>query len=137
MVFIDTNVFVYAHDKSNPVKFEAAKALILAQVSKNQAVISFQVIQEFCNVMLKESEKKLSIKDAKRVVRELLLPLVAHNLSGSHIENTLDLFDKYSLSFYDAAIVGAALDTGCDTIYSEDMQNGADYDGVTVVNPFI
>ena len=57
MVFIDTNVFVYAHDKSDPVKFEAAKALIIAQVSKNQAVISFQVIQEFCDVMLKESEK--------------------------------------------------------------------------------
>lgn len=77
------------------------------------------------------------IKDAKRVARELLLPLVAYNLSGSHIVNTLDLFDKYSLSYYDASIVGAALDTGCDTIYSEDMQNGADYDGVTVVNPFI
>ena len=137
MVFIDTNVFVYAHDKTDSLKSEIAQTLVLNHVSRNQAVISFQVIQEFCNVMLKESEKKLSIKDAKRIVQELLLPLVAHSQSGLSIENTLDLFDKYSLSFYDAAIVSAALDTGCNIIYSEDMQNGADYDGVIVVNPFI
>lgn len=137
MVFIDTNVFVYAHDKTDLIKSEIAKALILEQVSTNQAVISFQVIQEFCNATLKESKKKLSVEDANRIVRELLLPLVAHSQSGLTIEKTLDFFSKYSLGFYDAAIVNAAVDIGCDILYSEDMQNGACYDGVTVVNPFV
>ena len=39
MVFIDTNVFVYAHDKSDPVKFEAAKALIIAQVCQAPQIL--------------------------------------------------------------------------------------------------
>jgi predicted nucleic acid-binding protein len=137
MVFIDTNIFIYAHDNSDPLKSEIAKTLILDQVSMNRAVISFQVIQEFCNATLKESKHLLDVKDVKRVINELLMPLVAHTQNELFIQKTLDLFDSYSLSFYDAAIIQAANDLGCDIVYSEDMQNGANYDGVIVVNPFV
>jgi predicted nucleic acid-binding protein len=137
MVFIDTNIFIYAHDNSDPLKSEIAKTLILDQVSMNHAVISFQVIQEFCNATLKESKHLLDVKDVKRVINELLMPLVAHTQNELFIQKTLDLFNSYSLSFYDAAIIQAANDLGCDIVYSEDMQNGANYDGVIVVNPFV
>jgi predicted nucleic acid-binding protein len=137
MVFIDTNIFIYAHDNSDPLKSEIAKTLILDQVSMNRAVISFQVIQEFCNATLKESKHLLDVKDVKRVINELLMPLVAHTQNELFIQKTLDLFNSYSLSFYDAAIIQAANDLGCDIVYSEDMQNGANYDGVIVVNPFV
>lgn len=40
------------------------------------------------------------------------------------------------LSFRDALIVEAAVDSGCQRLYSEDLQNGRVYGTVTVRNPF-
>ena len=40
------------------------------------------------------------------------------------------------LAYHDALIVVAALDAGCTTLYSEDLQDRQRIEGLTVVNPF-
>jgi predicted nucleic acid-binding protein len=54
------------------------------------------------------------------------------------IHTALDIWERYSFSWYDSLIVAAALEVGCDTIYSEDMQNGQEIEGrLHIINPFV
>ena len=45
--------------------------------------------------------------------------------------------EDHRLSFYDALIIAAALEAGCDTLFTEDMQHGRKFGGLTIVNPFL
>lgn len=136
MTFADTNIFIYAHDNSDPEKSEKARKLLLDLLSQKQLVISDQVVQEFCNAALKKAKIPLKIQDVRKIVRELLSPLVGHNIDPGFCLRVLDMFDRYSLSFYDASIVQAANDLDCQVLYSEDLQDGATYGKVKIVNPF-
>lgn len=48
---------------------------------------------------------------------------------------SFDLTSRYSLSHWDSLLVAACLEAGIDTLYSEDMGDGAVYDSLTVINP--
>jgi predicted nucleic acid-binding protein len=136
MVFIDTNIFVYAHDETDPKKSRQARKLLADLAADSTGCISTQVIQEFCNVVLRKSATPLLPKDIGRIIKELLTPLLAHRPDGLFYLRTLVTYSRYSLSFYDAAIVQAAIDLNCTTLYSEDLQTGASYGKVLVINPF-
>ena len=135
--FIDTNVFVYAQDNSDEIKTKMSQELIAKLFLEKQGFISTQVIQEFCNVFLKKSEKPLQPNDVAEIIDDLLVPLLAHTPDSSFYKRAINTYSRYALSFYDALIVQAAIDLKCELLYSEDMQNGTRYNGVTVVNPFI
>jgi predicted nucleic acid-binding protein len=137
MVFVDTNIFIYAHDETDPIKSELVRKLLTEQISSKQVVISTQVIQEFCSAVLKEAALPLRPEDVRKIIRELLEPLVAQQPDASFFLRTLNVYERYSLSFYDAAIVQAANDMGCAILYSEDLQHGVTYGKVKVVNPFV
>ena len=49
----------------------------------------------------------------------------------------VSLARDHGFAFYDALIVAAALERGCDTLFSEDMQHGRSVAGLTIVNPFV
>ena len=137
MVFVDTNIFIYAHDESDPHKTRVARQVLTDLVSKKQIIISTQVVQEFCNVMLRKSVKPLKTADIHLIIKELLAPLIAHQPDAEFYFRALDTYKKYSLSWYDGLIIQAALDTKCKLLYSEDLQNGQIFGELTVTNPFI
>lgn len=137
MNFIDTNIFVYTIDETDLKKTKIARKLLIELVSAKKACISTQVIHEFCNVVLKKSKTPLKPADARKIIRELLSPLLMHFPDAAFYMRTLEIFEKYSISFYDAAIVQAATDLNCPILYSEDLQNDAKYGKVKVVNPFV
>jgi predicted nucleic acid-binding protein len=63
--------------------------------------------------------------------------LTVHPLTVETHETGLRLAERYGLSTYDAMIAASALDAGCDTLWSEDMQHGmALEEGLRIVNPF-
>jgi predicted nucleic acid-binding protein len=134
--FIDTNIFVYAQDNSDKAKTKIAQEIIAKLFLEKRGFISTQVIQEFCNVFLKKSEKPLQPNDIAEIIDELLVPLLAHTPDSSFYKRAISIYSKFSLSFYDSLVVQAAIDLKCELLYSEDMQNGARYSGVTIVNPF-
>lgn len=136
MVFIDTNIFVYAHDESDLQKSNIARKLLVELTGREKGYISTQVIQEFCTVTLRKSLTPLKPKDVKKIIVELLSPLLAHKPDVDFYFRTLETYERYSLSFYDAAIVQAAIDLKCSIIYSEDLQAGAIYGKTKVINPF-
>ena len=134
--FIDTNIFIYSYDESAPKKAKEARELIVKLIKDHTGVVSTQVIQEFCNVALNKSFIPLKPSDVSEILEEVLLPILSHAPDGSFYKKALKTYERYSLSFYDAMIVQAATDLKCSLLYSEDMQNGMHYDGVTVINPF-
>ncbi len=136
MFFIDTNIFIYAHDETDARKAQVARQLLIKLTNSKKGCVSTQVVQEFCNVALKKSITPLKVTDVKDIVRELLMPFVSHQPDGQFYLRTIETHQRYSLSFYDAAIVQAAMDLGCRAIYSEDMQADALYGKVRIINPF-
>jgi predicted nucleic acid-binding protein len=135
-VFFDTNVLVYQFDHTAPAKQKQAQKLIEQCISKKQAVISSQVVQEFMNVGLRKFSSSLSIDELELVITQVLKPLCQHIPTFDFYERALALYKLNSLSLYDSLIIQAAIDLSCTTLYSEDLQDGQQFGMLTITNPF-
>ncbi|HEY1646079.1 MAG TPA: PIN domain-containing protein [Candidatus Saccharimonadales bacterium] len=134
--FLDTNVLVYQFDRAAIDKQKKAVTLIEKCLKDDSAVISTQVVQEFINVAVKKFDTQLPTREVDVVVTNLLKPLCAHYPTLDFYKRALSLYSAHSLSFYDALIIQAAIDLGCDIVYSEDLQDGQQFGNLTIINPF-
>jgi len=105
-------------------------------VMADGGVISVQVLNEFVNVMRKKRGGAWSDIDAAVQVILTHFPDVIPITRDIHAA-AFALARDHSFSFYDALIVAAAAEAGCDVLYSEDMQHGRNIGGITIVNPFV
>ena len=128
--FFDTNVLIYAVAKndSRAIKAEALLA--------GGGVVSVQSLNEFVSV----ARRKLGM--SWKEVREfldlicVLCPKPVPVSLGVH-RGAVAIAEKYGYSIYDALIASAALDAGCKTLYSEDLQDGqVIHRQLTILNPF-
>jgi len=132
-VFLDTNVILYADDRSAGDKRLRALDLLSDLVSKSLAVVSTQVLQEYFVV----ATRKLGVPpEVARAKVDALAQLDVVLIRPEIIVAAIDLHRLHSLSFWDALIIKCASVAGCSRVLSEDMQNGVSIDGVVVVNPF-
>jgi predicted nucleic acid-binding protein len=134
--FPDTNIFVYAYDIRDKRKHQIAQDMLEQFYREKSAVISTQIIQEFCNVMRKKKVIGLTIQDMDVAIDQTLKPFLAHRPSVPFYHRALELLEHYSLSVYDALLVQAALDLDCARLYSEDLQAGQRFGKLVVINPF-
>ena len=133
-VFVDTNVLIYALDRGDPKKQEAARAWRAELWKSHSGRISFQVLQEFyVNVAQKWPS---ACEQARAEVRDLLAWHPAQ-VDGAILERAWRIQDRYQLSFWDALIVAAAKSLACRYLLTEDLQADQELDGITVVNPFL
>jgi predicted nucleic acid-binding protein len=135
---IDTNVFVYTFDPADPAKQTRARQLVLDLVSKShESVLLWQVVVEFLAFLRKAQGKGLltsvEVKARFQEVQQLFALKIP---SAQVLERSFPLRERYSLSHWDSLLVAGCQDAGVTLLYSEDMQHGADYDGVKIVNPF-
>jgi predicted nucleic acid-binding protein len=115
------------------VKQPKAVALIQRLLTDTAPVcISTQVAIEY----LRWVRKSGAPPDRAARLPDLLTPFRCQSTSITLIRNAWTLADAHTLSWFDALIVQAAIDARCDTLYSEDMQNGRKFGGLEVVNPF-
>ena len=127
--FIDTNVLIYAQG-AGP-KSETARRVILAG-----GVISVQVLNEFAAVLRRKFRLEWDvIADALADVRAALGP--ARPIDVDVHLNAVTLARLHGFEFYDALIVASALEAGCDSLLTEDLQSGRRVAGLTIVNPFV
>jgi len=136
-IFIDTNVFVYHVDESDPGKSDIAHAVIRDAVAAGNACISYQVVQEFLNTMVRKAEQPLALDDAHIYLREVLSPLCRVFASIPLYQNALDIHGRYRFGFYDSLVVAAALSVGCTRLLTEDLQDGQKIEGLEIHNPFV
>lgn len=135
--FLDTNISVYCFDTSEPRKNSIAKDLIAHGASSGLGVVSYQVLQEFCNIA--SASKRLALDPERTVayVSQLLHPMNKVGPSVALLGQALATRQASGYSFYDSLIIAAALQFGCKTLYSEDMQHGQSIAGLRIVNPFV
>ncbi len=127
--FFDTNVLVYA--TTSDAKKQQATACLAGG-----GFASVQVLNEFVHVARRKLRHDWpQIEFALGQFRDLLddvVPVTMNTHTGA-----ISLARDHGLSFYDALIVAAAIEAGCDTLFSEDMQHGRIIGGLTIVNPFL
>lgn len=133
--FVDTNILVYAHDRSTGTKHDRASRLIQELWSSGTGVLSTQVLQELCVNLRRKASQPFSNEETRELLRDYLNWEITVN-DGESILEALALERQFSISFWDALIVQAAEKAGAEIIYSEDLANGQTYGSVRVVNPF-
>lgn len=135
--FLDTNLFVYQLTTEDEAKAEVAGRIIREGIRTGRACISFQVIQECLNVIVRHAEIALTVEQAQRYLDTSLKPLWRIYPSAALYQRGLEIQARHRFSFYDALIVAAAQEAGCKLLYSEDLQHGQQIDALTIRNPFI
>ncbi len=135
MRFVDTNVLLYG---VSPLPEDAGKRRrALELLREPDLAVSVQVFQEFYHQATRSTRPgRLTHADALAFLGTLLrFPIQ---------DVTLDVFrtgvaisQGFGLSYWDGAILAAARALGCDAVYSEDLSEEQDYDGLRVINPFL
>ena len=127
--FFDTNILVYTATS------DARKQRAVDCLSRG-GVVSVQVLNEFVHVARRKLRHDWpQVELALGLFRASLddvLPVTLNTHAGA-----VSLAREHGLSFYDALIVAAAIEAGCDTLFSEDMQHGRSIGGLAIVNPFL
>jgi predicted nucleic acid-binding protein len=131
--FFDTNVLIYADDRAAPAKQRRALELVTEHRRARTGVVSLQVLQEYFVTVTAKLRVDAAI--ARRKV-ELLAEFDVAVPEVADILAAIDLHRLHGFSFWDALILRAAKQAGCGVLFSEDMQDAQEIDGLKVVNPF-
>ena len=133
LVFLDSNILVYADDESAGPKRVTARTLVKKHVGNGTAVVSLQVLQEYFAVATRKlgiaaefAQERIQLLSEGRVVcfeaRDVIAAIELHRLTR--------------ISFWDALIVHAARAAGAAVLYTEDLRHGGLVAGVQIVDPF-
>lgn len=130
--FLDTNILLYAASRteSETAKREIARELL----ARDDVGISVQVLAEF----YVNATAKLKLPEDQVIrVLESLSEFPTLPVDGAVFWAALEIRKRYGISYWDSAILAAAVELGCATVYSEDLSHGQKYAGVQVINPFL
>jgi predicted nucleic acid-binding protein len=136
LTFVDTNVLVYAHDRSETRKQPVAQALLDGLWRDRTGVLSTQVLQEFYVVATRKLDPPMRRAAAREIVAvygawPTVQVDVALVLAASELE------ERHGFSFWDALVVEAARRSGTGRLMTEDLQAGSRIAGVRIENPFV
>ena len=131
--FIDTNVLVYAATRDPESRGKRERALRL--IEEQNFALSAQVLQEFYVNVTRKVRVPLDPPTAREILRTLSR-WPAHSPLASDVIAAAEIAESAQLSFWDAMVIRSAQRMGCDTLWSEDLNDGQVIAGVRVRNPF-
>lgn len=132
--FVDTNILVYAHDRSAGAKHDQAVDIVATLWENRNACISIQVLQEFYVTITQKVPNPVHPTHAKDIVASLATWRI-HVPNADDIMRAIETQQRFHLSFWDAMIVHSARRLDCPVLLSEDLNPGQMYDSVQVTNP--
>ena len=132
-VFFDTNVVVYAYDEDAPRKRDVARMMMKDSLVAQTGVVSGQVLGETYVTLTKKLN--IPVEDAREEIQRLSGFHVVE-ISSSIVLRAIEIQETCQLSYWDSLIIAAAEFASCDTVWSEDLNDGQCYGSVTVRNPF-
>jgi len=135
-IFLDTNILVYAHDKTAGRKHEISKELLVNLWNNGRGILSVQVLQELFVILTKKIPLPLRPEIAKEIISILSKWELIIN-DGDSILAAIDIHETHGYSFWDALIINAAVRGGASILLSEDMKHGDIVKSVTIRNPFL
>ena len=134
--FVDSNILVYAFDPSAEAKHAAARRLLEELWERETGCLSVQILQEFFVTVTRKVPRPLSIDAAADRIRELRVWKVFAP-TADDVLVAIALQKKARLSFWDAMVIHAAAESGCDVLWTEDLNDGQILQGVRIRNPFL
>lgn len=131
--FLDTNVLVYAIDRSEPAKRTIAHELLARRAE--ELIVSAQVLSELYAVITRKFRESITPEQAASFVDRISnLPVVA--IDADLVREAIALSRDAQLSYWNGLILAAARVAGCDVVLTEDLSHGSTIAGVRVENPF-
>ncbi len=130
---LDTNVLIYPFSSREPAKAARARTIIHAALT-GDCILTVQALGEFFHAT---TRKRLLTPDvASDQVANWVAAFRVEAAGVDDIQSALRLHGRMHLAFWDALLLATLHEAGCTVLLSEDLQHGADYDGVRVLNPF-
>ena len=137
LFFLDTNILAYRFDPTAPQKQKIADRLLADALESQLGIISTQVVQEFINLALRKFAQPMNVAECREYLQKVMLPICRYYPSLTSYDRALLIVEETGYHFYDALILTAAIESGCRTLYSEDLQHGRKIHNLTILNPFI
>ena len=134
MQFLDTNILLYSISR-NPVE-SGKRERAIALLDDDSSAVSVQVLQEFYVHATRSSRTDAIPHELAAGLIESWTRFRVQEMNLEVLRTALRIRQVYRFSFWDSAIIAAALTLGCDRIYTEDLADGQSIDGVKLVNPF-
>ena len=133
--FVDTNILIYAHDRSAGIKHEQARSLLIKLWAEQTGCLSIQVFQEFFVNVTRKVARPLAPDAAAQIITDLATWSI-HRPDVSDVLEAIRIQGRFQLSFWDAMILVSAHRLECTILWSEDLSQGQIYEGIEVRNPF-
>jgi predicted nucleic acid-binding protein len=134
MRFVDTNVLLYAASTSPEER--PKKQIALEILDADDLALSVQVLQEFYVQATHARKSNRLSHDQATTLIESFLRFPVQETTLELMQAALDTKLRFQISYWDAAIIEAARILGCRLVLTEDLNDGQNYDGVIVENPF-
>jgi len=132
--FVDTNILLYAISRDAAEQDKAKRANDI--LAGRDLGLSVQVLQEFYVQATRASRPDaIAHQQAVRLI-ESFRRFPVQDVTTGIMMAALDTRQRFQLSYWDAAIIEASRAMGCTEVLSEDLNDGQDYAGVRVTNPF-
>jgi predicted nucleic acid-binding protein len=133
-VFLDSNIWIYALNAGGDARSDKARALITQLIADGQdIVLTHQTVAEVVNILKRERCDVARITAAIKSFEAFTWCTPSlETLNAAHLLNA-----QHKVSWYDATLVQAALDAGCERFYSVDLQHGRKFGALAIVNPFL
>ena len=130
--FFDTNIFIYLYADNEYRKQTISKEIVN---KAGECITSTQILNEINNVMIKKwrmpAETVKVVQGDVRRISEVVY------INENTIDKAMDLNARYGFSYYDCLMLSSALESYCDIIYTEDMNDGQIIDDtLKIVNPY-
>ena len=134
--FVDTDILVYAHDRSAGVKHLRAQMLLEQLWTSGWGVISAQVLEELCIQLCHNADKPLPVEEVCLMVRDYSTWDIVTTTPALILE-ALDVERRQEVPFWDALILETAKRAGVSVLYSENLAKMQRYGAIRIVNPLL
>ncbi len=131
MIFIDSNILIYAYSSTEIGK----KDKVLLMLENEEITISTQVVNEFIWIMSRKFN--IDMETIKVISNNLFEIFNVGMVSKATIDKAIDIAKSYKYAYWDSLILSSALEAKCIAIYTEDMQHGQIIEGIKIINPFL
>jgi len=136
MRLIDTNILVYAYDRSYLKKHKIAKEVVKTSWQTKSGVLSIQNLAEFYSIITRKVQKPIAISKAKQIILDLIEGFEILRYSEQTIVSAIDNQMIYGIPFWDSLIVATMEENSIDTIITENEKDFKKVEWLNVINPF-
>lgn len=133
---IDTNILVYAYDRSEPEKQQKAADILDMLTQNNAGALSIQTLSEFFVVTTKKIPSPLTINEAHSSIANYIRSWQIIDVNSFIVLEAIRGVKAHNFSYWDSMIWAAARMNQIANVLSEDFSDNSVVEGVRFINPF-